>query len=60
MKIIERSLNMVYELSKADVEAAIFKSIGLGNDYRLEAIEIHENNDESYAHVMIARDMTEP
>lgn len=60
MKIIERSLNMVYELSKADVEAAIFKSIGLGNDYRLEHMDVFEGNDEAYAHVMIARDMTEP
>ena len=60
MKLIERSENLVYELSQDEAARAIRTFIGLTSEYRLEALEIHEGNESAYAHVILARDIETP
>jgi N-acetylmuramic acid 6-phosphate (MurNAc-6-P) etherase len=60
MKLVERSENLVYELTKEELERAIRTFIGLGSDYRLEALDIHHGNDQTAATAMLARDIDTP
>jgi len=60
MKLIEKSENIVYELSKDDLDQAVRAFIGLGSEYRLEALDIHEGNTITAATAMLARDIDTP
>ena len=60
MKLIERSENLVYELTQDETGRAIRAFIGLPAEYRLEALELHEGNESAYAHVILARDIETP
>jgi hypothetical protein len=60
MKLIEKTENLVYELSQDETERAIRAFIGLTGEYRLEALDIREGNPASYAQVILARDIETP
>lgn len=60
MKLLERTENLVYEFTQRELQAALIRTLGLSPEYRLEAIEIRENQPEAYAHVIIARNIDTP